>query len=125
MPKKFKTISVALFTVYSALFAKIALAQPDLGTQYGEYTGLGGRDLRIIIADIINIALGFLGVAAVVVVLWGGYQYLTSQGNRENTEKAQKTIFGGVIGIAIILSAFILARFILGSLITATTGVQN
>lgn len=106
-------------------FSKIALAQPDLGLQYGEYTGLGNRDIRIIIADIINIALGLIGVFFVVLLIIAGYRYLTSGGNAETNKKALGTITSSIIGIAIILSAYVIARFVLQSLLSATTGIVN
>ncbi len=79
-----------------------------------------GGDFQVIIARLINVALGFLGVIAVVIVLIGGFQYLTSGGNEEKTAGARKMIFSGIIGMAIILSAWAIARFVLSSLASAT-----
>ena len=94
----------------------------DLGIEYGTLTGLGTRDLRETIASIINVGLSLLGIVAVVIILAGGFRWMTAGGNEENVEKAKKLIFAGVIGIAIILSAYAIARFVLSSLITATQG---
>src|SRR3989339_1035773 len=82
----------------------MALAQGlNLGIDYGTLTGLGTRDVRATIASIINVALGLLGIVAVVIILAGGFRWMTAGGNEENVEKAKKLIIAGVIGLAIIL----------------------
>lgn len=105
--------------------SRIAHAQPDLGLQYGEYTGLGSRDIRIIIADVINIVLGLLGVFFVALLVVAGFRYLTSAGNADTNKKALGTITSAIIGLAIVLSAYVIARFVLQSLMSATTGIVN
>ena len=92
----------------------------DLGIDYGTTTGLGTKDVRETIASIINVALGLLGIIAVVIVLAGGFTWMTAAGNEEKVDKAKKMIFAGIIGLAIILSAYAIARFVITSLITAT-----
>lgn len=80
----------------------------------------GTASLQVTIARIINVALSLLGIVAVVIILAGGFRWMTAGGNEENVEKAKKLIFAGVIGIAIILSAYAIARFVLSSLLQAT-----
>jgi len=82
---------------------------------------LGKRDIRATIASIINVAMGLLGIIAVVIILIGGFQWMTAGGNEENVDKAKKRIIQGVIGLAIILASWAIARFVLESLVTATT----
>ena len=93
----------------------------DLGIDYGSATGLGTKDIRETVASIINVALGLLGIVAVVIILAGGFTWMTASGNEENVDKAKKMIFSGIIGLAIILSAYAIAKFVISSLITATT----
>lgn len=92
----------------------------DLGINYGSLTGLGTKDIRATIAAIINVALSLLGIVAVVIILAGGFTWMTAGGNEENVEKAKKMIFAGVIGLAIILSAYAIAKFVVDNLIQAT-----
>ncbi|MBI4135872.1 hypothetical protein HY477_04025 [Candidatus Uhrbacteria bacterium] len=93
----------------------------DLGIEYGTLTGLGTKDLRETVASIINVALSLLGIVAVVIILAGGFMWMTAAGNEEKLEKAKQLIFGGIIGLAIILSAYAIARFVISSLVEATT----
>jgi hypothetical protein len=94
----------------------------DLGTEFGADTGLGERDLQDIIVSIINIALSFLGIIAVVVILIGGFTWMTAGGNEDRVDTAKKMIFAGIIGLAIVLSAYAIAQFAISSLVDATGG---
>lgn len=89
-------------------------AQPlDTGLAYAEQTGLPTTDLRVIIANIIRVALGLLGTIAVVIVLYGGWLWMSAGGNEEQIEKAKKTLLNGVVGLIIILSAYGIVLFVM------------
>src|SRR5680860_886721 len=64
--------------------------------------GLGNEDPRTIIASIINVALGFLGIIAVVIILLGGFKWMTAGGNEDKTTEARSLIISGIIGLVII-----------------------
>ncbi len=91
------------------------------GEDIGEVIGLGTTDIRITIARIINVFMGLLGIIAVVIILYGGFIWMTAAGNEERVDKARKMIVAGVIGLAIILSAYAIARFVVNSLVNATS----
>lgn len=100
-----------------------ALAEDAFGTSVIEPIlgqTLGTRDIRETIASIINVALSLLGIVAVVIILAGGFTWMTAGGNEENVEKAKKLIIAGIVGLAIILSAYAIANFVIKSLVTAT-----
>ncbi|MBM3205164.1 hypothetical protein FJZ48_04300 [Candidatus Uhrbacteria bacterium] len=82
---------------------------------------LGSGDVRQTASRIINVALGFLGIIAVVIVLLGGFKYMISGGNEEKTHEAKNLIVSGIIGLAIILSAWAITSFVISRLITATS----
>ncbi len=81
---------------------------------------LGSGDVRQTAARIINVALGFLGIIAVVIVLMGGFKYMISGGNEEKVGEAKKLIVSGIIGLAIILSAWAITSFVVSRLVSAT-----
>ena len=81
---------------------------------------LGSGDVRQTAAQIINVALGFLGIIAVVIVLLGGFKYMIAGGNEDKTAEARKLIVSGIIGLAIILSAWAITSFVISRLVTAT-----
>ena len=96
----------------------------DFGLKYGADTGLGTQDIRKTISGIINVALSLLGIVAVVIILIGGFEWMTAGGNDDKVGEAKKRIMAGVIGLAIILSAYALAKFILTQLYKGTTGLD-
>ena len=105
--------------------AHFALAL-DTGIQYGEGTGLGQEDPRIMVANIIRMIFGFLGIVAVCLILYAGWLYMTAGGEEDKVEKAKKILIRAVIGIIICLSSFAIASFILNKLLEATgTGGGN
>ncbi len=119
---------LATLGVLSMLAPAVVMAQAtppvtsnDLGLQYGSATGLGQKDIRVTVASIIRTAMGLLGIVAVVIVLIGGFKWMTAGGAEEGVAEGKSWIFSGVIGLAIILSAYALATYVINSLVTATT----
>src|SRR3989338_1965188 len=78
---------------------------------------LTSTDPRVIVAKIVRVALGFLGTVALLLILYGGYLWMTAVGNEEQIDKAKKVITQATIGLAIILSAFSITQFILNRLL--------
>lgn len=85
-------------------------------------TGLGNLDIRIVIARVIRYALGFLGIVAVGLIIYGGWLYMTSEGDQGQIDTAKKFIINAAIGMVIILSAFGIVSFVLNNLYEATGG---
>jgi hypothetical protein len=104
--------------------AQAATGTLNFGLAYGAETGLGEQDVRTTIAKIINVALSLLGIIALVIVLYGGFKWMTAGGNEESVTEARNIIFAGVIGMAIILSAYAIANFVLEQLYEATKGEE-
>jgi len=70
-------------------------------------------DLIAIIFRLIQYLLMFLGVVAMIIILYGGYTWMTAGGNDEKVGKAKKILMAGLIGLVIILLAFAIAAFII------------
>lgn len=87
--------------------------------------GLGAQDPRVTAAKIIRVALGFLGIIAIGLALYGGFLWMTSGGDASRVEQAKKILINAGIGLLIILSAWGIVTFILGSLISATGGTPG
>ena len=106
-----------LFFVFGA---DNALAQADNLATFGAETGLGTEDPRIIVAKLVRAALGTLGVIGVVLVIYGGFLWMTSQGDEPKITKAKGILINAAIGTAIILSSLAITQFIINSLAEAT-----
>lgn len=126
-PKKTVTSGTAglllIFFFWLVLFpaAALAQAQDSFGLeQAGRATGLGGDDIRLIVARVIRIFLSLLGIIALVINLYAGYLIMTAGGNEEKITTGKRWLVNGVIGLAIILSAFAITQFIISRLAGAT-----
>jgi len=53
---------------------------------------------------------------AVVIILIGGFRWMTAGGNEDKVGQARKTIFAGIIGLAIILFAWGITIFVVQQL---------
>lgn len=108
-------VSAALLLVNSIAFAQGGIIdQGDCPTFLNALNGCQGG-LRGIVLAIINFALGFLGLLAVIMVIYGGFLYVSSAGNEENVKKAKQILLYAVLGIVIILISFALVNTILGA----------
>ena len=126
---KFLLAFILFFAV--ALPVRAALidtwADPYSDAQIG-YTalsniGLGKKDPRVIAAGIVQVALGFLGVLAVLLIIYAGFVWMTANGNEAKITTAKAILQRAVIGLLIILAAFAIATYILKVLVPVTGGV--
>lgn len=91
---------------------------------FGEGTGLGTKedtDLKGKVANIINVILGFLGIIAVIMIIIGGYTWLMAGGNDQEVTDAKSRIKNAVIGLAIVLAAYIITNFVVRQISDATS----
>ena len=72
-------------------------------------------DVWLIVAAVIEILLRIAVLAAVFVIVYGGFSYTTSQGEPDKTAKARSTIINGAGGLVIAIMATAAVSFIAGS----------
>ncbi len=77
--------------------------------------GLGSSDLKSTVINIIQWFLGFLGLIAVVMILFGGFTWMTAAGNEDKVATAKKIISAAVIGLIIVLLAWAIVIFVVGT----------
>ena len=98
--------------------AQLSTAQEDvesIGTSL-DVTG----DLPTLVGAIINVLLSVLGIVFVLLVVYAGFLYLTSQGETKNVEKAKKLLTQSIIGLIIIVAAYAISSYVIGALVTAS-----
>lgn len=124
--QRFSRLTTTIFSfVMVVLFLSLAapvFAQLDTGIEYGTVTGLGTQDIRISIMKIVRVILGLVGIIAIIITLYGGWVWMTSSGNPEKIDRAKRVLRNALIGVIIILSAFSIVSFIIGSLESALDG---
>lgn len=100
----------------AALFiAPDALAQPTKEAIDGlKSTGQdGGPTVEEVIQAITNLLLFIVGAAAVIFLIYGGIQYVTSGGDEGSTKSAKNTILYAIVGIIIAVAAYAIVNFVL------------
>ncbi len=108
-----------LFFVAHPVFAQDIINNAQ---SVAETAGLSMSDPRIILAKVIRVILGLMGIVLVCLVLYAGWLWMTSKGEAEKTKKAQQIMINAAIGLAIILSALAITQFVLNRLLGAVTG---
>ena len=114
---KNKLIKFSIFIVITLALStavNFALAQ-DIGVNYAGNLGLQAAsetDIRTLIVNIIRYALTFLGIIAVVMIMYGGFIWMTSNGQPDRVQKAKNILIAAAIGLIIVISAFAIVTFI-------------
>ncbi len=112
-------LALSLVSFAPSAFAQL-ISPTDSPSAIAGQTG-GQGDIRELAKTILNFILGFLGFVAVVYIIYGGFLYVASGGNEENTAKGKKIILYALVGIVIILASFAIVNTILQS----TTGASG
>ena len=92
----------------------------NAGESAGYDTVGGSQGPSSMVGSIIYASLGLLGTLFLVLIVYAGYLWMTAGGEEQQIEKAKSYIKNSVIGLIIVLAAFGITRFVLGSLLNAT-----
>ena len=74
--------------------------------------------------NIVSMVLGIVGYIAVALVMWGGIQYMTAQGEPTKIAKGKKTITNSLIGLIIVMTASIISGAISG-IVSSAAGMGS
>ncbi len=121
--KKINWISVAQIVVVTGL-----MVLPFVGTPHVTHGALVDTFVNQCPADtgvrcsegsiasifklIINWALAIAFIAAVIMLIYGGFLYITSAGNTDNATKGKTAIVNALIGIVIIVLSYIIVQIV-------------
>jgi len=106
------SIALMMSTMVPAVNAQGFISQGDNPQAVSTATG-GQGSFRQLALTIVNFFLTFLGLIAVVMIIYGGFLYVSAAGNQEKIESAKKIIMYAVIGIIVILLSFAIVNTVL------------
>lgn len=69
-------------------------------------------DLETYFGRIIQTLLELGGIALLVIIIIGGFKYITAGGNPQQAESAKKTLTYAIIGFVLLASSFLILKFI-------------
>ncbi len=132
------TFSKRLAWLFSGLFLLLMLIAPVVPTasaqvrksqlcQGADLSLNGSGDCQVngksaeskadqLIADVVNFISVVVGILAVIMIIYGGFRYITSAGNPENTKTARNIILYALIGLVIVALAQIIVKFVLSKI---------
>lgn len=116
--KKMKMVLTVFVLTATLLFPAGALA--DSGCQFGELEmplpGMEGCIDQVTLASFVNtlfeFAIAAIVLIGVILVVVGGYIYMTAGGDASRVSMAKSIIGGALLGIAIALASVVVLKFI-------------
>lgn len=70
-------------------------------------------EVPVLVGRLIKVVLQLLGLILVVLLIVGGFMWMTSGGNEEKIKKAKGIITSAVVGLVIIILAYTIATFVI------------
>ena len=70
------------------------------------------QGLEGLFSNVVSVILGFGGIVLFILLLVGGFNYLTSGGDPKKIEGAKATLTYAIIGIVVLVLAFLILRLI-------------
>jgi hypothetical protein len=70
--------------------------------------GAGGGQIRLVI----NVLLSISGAVALLVITMAGFRFVTSRGSPQQVAQARDAIVYSLIGLVVIMSAFMIVNFV-------------
>lgn len=85
-------------------------------------SGVGQDSVAKIGHTVVNWFSLIIGIIAVIMLIYGGFRYITSGGSSERVGSAKNTLIYAIIGLVIVALAQIIVHFVLNQTSTAVTG---
>ncbi len=73
----------------------------------------GSPTIDGVVTAVVNTLSIIVGITAVVMIIIGGFKYVTSSGDANNVSSAKNTILYAIVGLVIVAMAQVIVRFVL------------
>ena len=84
-------------------------------------SGNGETDLKSIASKVVNIFSIIVGIVAVIMIIYGGFRYITSGGDSGRVGNAKNTLIYAIIGLIIVALAQFIVHYVLSTTTTAVS----
>lgn len=124
MIKKIKNFLNPIFIIFFLLtsfqFCNAGNLQDAFGEDYvgetafsaGYETDSTAADYVTVISSVIQTVLSLLGVIFLILLIYGGFLWMTARGNEQQVEKAKEVMYSSIVGLIIILAAYSISYFV-------------
>ena len=78
------------------------------------------KDPAEIVGQVIKILLSLLGIVFLILLIYGGYIWMTDRGEEKQVTKARDIIRNAIIGLIVVLAAYAVTDFVMRNIWNAT-----
>jgi len=78
------------------------------------------KPIQEIVVDFVRIGLGVLGVVFMVLIMYGGFIWMTSAGNQDSVSKAKKILVNSTIGLFIVIISYAISIWVFDAILEST-----
>ena len=130
--KRIQKVILSLFLLSLLFGANLVLAdettKTGLGNAFGDnsplnsvakdsYNTTAGEGQLINVIQIgINAVLSILGVIFLIFMIYGGFVWMTAQGNDTRVDKAKSMISAAIVGIVIVVASYAISYFVIANI---------
>jgi hypothetical protein len=116
MKKLLSALTLGTTALFLPLTARAAVTVENVGSSLG----LGSADLKQTVINITQWALGLLGLIALIMIIYSIVVAATSD-DSDRAAKAKSGIVAAMVGLVIILIAWAIVTFVIGTTRNVTT----
>ncbi len=113
------TVGIANAQIQEQLCQGAAIDQPGSGGGCNNVDD-AGSSVQKVASDVINLLSWVVGVISVIMIIVGGFRYITSGGASDKVTGAKNTIIYAIIGLIIVALAQFIVNFVLAKTIDAS-----
>lgn len=100
----------------SFLNLKLAANIIDQSAKQACGSNCGNSSLGSLIGQATNAVIYLVGALAVIMIIWGGLQFVFSTGDPGRQKKARETVIYAVVGVIVAIISFALVNFVIDKL---------
>lgn len=80
-----------------------------------ETDGDPSQKVQDLVSSIISIFSWVVGILSVIMIIYGGFRYVTSGGDSGNVTAAKNTIMFAIVGLVIVALSQVIVKFVIGT----------
>ncbi len=103
-----------MLTLFSVVFAQPATPTPQTirVAPTGQWAGLSNFSFGAVVSALITLILVVAAIVFVFMLLWGGFKYISSGGDKGQLESSRGTITAALIGLTILFATWAIINLV-------------
>lgn len=93
------------------VFDAACQSAPDSAVCKSQNEGATREEAAGEVQEVVNLVLFLLGIAAVIMIIYGGFRYVLARGDQSATQDGKNTILYAVIGLVVAILSYAIVNF--------------